>query len=84
MASSSWLLTFLTAPLLIAAGPAGPRVALIYQPMGTVFDRGCEEMMKVKIDSDLIAETAGRMAEFQRWWDTEGPIYMKAALSEAG
>lgn len=41
-------------------------------------------MTKSSADPEQIAETARRTPEFQRWWNTDGPAYVKAALAEVG
>jgi hypothetical protein len=41
-------------------------------------------LTKSKADSEEIAETASRLHEFQRRWNTEGPAYVKAALLAVG
>lgn len=43
---------------LIGATPAMPRVYLIYQPTGTVFDRTCGELMKTTVDIDMVGDGA--------------------------
>jgi hypothetical protein len=69
---------------LIGAPPSMPRVYLIYQPTGTVFDRTCGELMKIAVDMDMVAEAGRRTSELQQRWDVEGPIYMRTAMTEVG
>jgi len=84
MMRSHLTVAFLLLQPLIGATPAMPRVYLIYQTTGTVFDRTCGELMKVAVDMDMVAETGRRTREFQQRWDTEGPTYMKTAMTEVG
>ncbi len=67
-----------------AASLEVPRIDLVYQSGGTVFDRNCAAMTKSAANADEVAETARRTQEFQRRWNAEGPAYVKAALSAVG
>lgn len=67
-----------------AAELAIPKIELIYQPGGTVFDRQCAAGTKYTAPDDQVAETARRLGEFQSWWDAQGPAYVRTALAAVG
>jgi len=61
-----------------------PKVVLVYQQDGTVFDRNCATLLNKPIQQEWIEETANRLNEFQSLWDKDGPEYLKTALQEVG
>lgn len=67
-----------------AFGQDLPKIYLVYQPDGTVFDRTCPQFTKTEVKPEWIQETAKRRSEFQSDWDKEGPRYLMAALNEIG
>jgi hypothetical protein len=62
-----------------------PTIHLLYQsPNGSAFDRDCSRITKTEIKPEWIQETVRRRAEFQSWWDKDGPGYLRIVLKEIG
>jgi hypothetical protein len=76
--------------LLILTTPAAfaqelPTIHLLYQsPGGSIFDRNCSQITKTEIKREWVQETVRRRAEFQSWWDKDGPQYLRTVLKEIG
>ena len=65
----------------IVSAQGSPRIRLLYT---TILDRECANLTKTDIDGAWVQEGIRRTPEFQALWDTNGRIYLEAALSEAG
>jgi hypothetical protein len=61
-----------------------PKVVLIYQPGGTVFDRNCSAITKSTIPTGWIDEADRRLPEFQAMWNKDGPDYLRVVFDEIG
>lgn len=68
-----------------AFGQELPTIHVLYQsPDGSIFDRNCPRITKTEIKREWVQETVRRRAEFQSWWDKDGPQYLSAALKDVG
>lgn len=83
--------------LMVFAGPLSsqepavqdslPKVHLLYPaPDGSVFDRNCSDVLRtdMTVDPRWVEEAVRRAPEFQRRWDTEGPIYLATTFKAIG
>jgi hypothetical protein len=61
-----------------------PKVKLVYQQGGTVFDRNCATFLNKPIKQEWVEETANRLNEFQSLWDEDGPQFLKTAFEAIG
>lgn len=61
-----------------------PRVDILYPPGGSLLDRTCRTDFRIPVDDQAIVEAVQKRPEFQSEWDTQGPAYLNAALTEIG
>ncbi|MDJ1496156.1 hypothetical protein QNI19_24680 [Cytophagaceae bacterium DM2B3-1] len=59
-----------------------PVIYLIYLKNGGPFDKECGLSMNKPVKQEDADEILRRLNEFQKLWDTEGPVYLKTALNE--
>src|SRR5215471_398602 len=76
-------LVFLVLTAQTAVAQELPSIHLLYQsPDGSIFDRNCAQITKTAINPRQVQETVRRLAEFQSWWDKDGPQYLSVVLKE--
>ena len=70
----------------LAADPLPiPKVYLLYPgPRGTIFDVGCEALVKTPINPVAVEEAVRRAPELQALWDRGGPEYLAITFAEIG
>jgi hypothetical protein len=69
----------------VASAQEIPTIHVVYQsPEGSIFDRNCSQITRTEAKREWIQELVKRRAEFQAWWDKDGPLYLNAVLKEVG
>jgi hypothetical protein len=61
-----------------------PTVEILYPPGGSMLDRLCRSDFQRSVNDETLAAAVQLRTEFQKRWDAEGPLYLKAALGENG
>jgi hypothetical protein len=78
-------------PFLIASGclmsaeaARLPVITILYPPGGSLLDRLCKSDFKTPFSDEALQAAARQRPAFQKQWDAEGPVYLKAAIAEIG
>jgi len=61
-----------------------PVVEILYPPGGSLLDRLCTSDFKRSVNYEAVSAAVRLRPEFQKQWDTDGHVYLNAALAEIG
>jgi hypothetical protein len=67
-----------------ASAQAIPNVHLIYLPGGAILDRNCPDLLKIKLDPNVIKQAFNQLPNFQAEWEDAGRRYLGVAFREVG